>query len=402
MGLLALYAPAACRVNPECFGANECSAGLVCVAQACVRPDATVPDGGEALDAAAPTDAGFADSGLPVDTGVGVFDSGATDLGPADLGSPDAGSPDAQRPDLGFPDASFEDAGFLTGPQPAARDPLVGTSTPAAVANGFVRLEGAAWRARDGRLVVADPLADALYSLDPANGHAAALEQTPAGAPDGVAYSPVDGTLLLCEQLGRRVSAQPGAGGLAVPLADSYFQHALNSPNDLAVRSDGLTYFTDPPFGLAGRPRDLPFNGLFSVDTGGGVTLHWAGLVGLHAPDGLALSPAEDRLYMVEVGGRMVLVFDVLADGALTNRRGLAVTHGVNPNGLAVDDDGNVYVATSIGVEVFAPNGYYWGFIPVPQAVHDVAFGGPSRQRLYATTTATVYVVDVPVPGPLR
>lgn len=382
-----------CRLDPECFGRDECEAGFVCARGQCVLPDAEVPDA-EPPDAepdAAPADAGP----LP-------------DLGFADLGVLDLGVADAQRPDLGFPDAGVTDVGFLAASMPAGTNPVVGTSTPTALAGGFVDLQGVTWRAATsstatGTLLLSDVAGNALYALDPSNPGARLVVEAPSGEAAGTAVQPLSGDLVVCDQAGRRLRVKPQGGGLGFALLTDYFQYPLNSPNDLTIRSDGTIYFTDPPFGLNGAPQDLPFNGLFRFGTlTTTLTAEWRGVPGVHTPDGVALSPDESRLYMTEVGGAVVLVFDVAPSGALTNRRGFATTQGASPNGLAVDDAGNVYVATRLGVEVYADTGFYWGVVPLPGGASDLTFAPPNRQRIYVTTTSTVFQMDASIPGPIR
>ncbi len=397
VGLLAL---AGCKLDPECFGRDDCTSGFVCSRGRCALPDAMVAEDGAVGDAEA--DAG-------PDTGIPPVDAGQLDAGPVpDMGffdatPPDLAFPDAQRPDLGIPDASFADSGLLMGPMPAGTHPLVGSSTPTAVAIGFSDLQNVSLLTSTGTLVLSDVTGDVMYTLEPSTGHTVGVQRGPSLQANGTARHPLTQDLLVCEQGGRRLRVQPAGGGVDLPLLEDFFQYRFNSPDDIVVRSDGTVYFTDPPFGLAGRTRDMPFNGLFRFGTNTAtLTAEWMGIPGTHAPDGLALSPAEDRLYMSEVGGRVILVFDVDAAGRLSNRRALAQTHGITPNGLAVDDDGNVYVATSIGIEVFGPNGYYWGNIAVGGTVSDLTFAPPNRSRIYATTTSTVFAIDVPVAGPLR
>lgn len=394
--LASLIGASGCRLDPECFGKDECISGFVCSRGRCVLPDAAVSDSG-AEDATVPPDAGTPDVGP-------TPDAGFPDFGIPDVGPPDFGFPDAARPDLGVPDGGLEDVGFLPATMPAGTDPLVGTSTPTAVIGGFRDLQNVTWRTSTNTLMFSDVEADTLYEVDPTRpATSLRLIEFPSGGANGAAEHPITGDTLVCEHAGRFVRVKPRGGGVDVPLVTDFHQYAFNSPNDLAIRSDGTVYFTDPPFGLNGRAQDLPFNGLFRAGTlTATLTVEWMGLPGVHAPDGVALSPDESRLYMSEVGGRVIIVFDVDAAGHLTNRRGFAITQGITPNGIAVDDDGNVYVATSIGIEVFADTGFEWGHIPFPGTVSDLTFAPPNRQRIYATTTSTVWAVDVPIPGPLR
>lgn len=386
--LVGLIGAAGCRLDPECFGQDDCNSGFVCSRGGCVLPDAAVSDSGTPE---AGVDGGFVDVGFP-------------DLGVLDVGFPDLGLPDAQRPDLGVPDAGLEDVGFLGAMMPAGMDPVAGTSTPTAVLGQFRDLQGVFWETSTGALLLSDVAGDTIYRMDPAT-PATSLRpvQSPSRGAVGIAADPLDGDLYVCESQGRLLREQPAAGGFDLPLVTNFHQYLFNSPNDVAVRTDGTLYFTDPPFGLSGRPRDIPFNGLYRFNTTTAtITAEWMGLPSRHAPDGVALSIDETRLYLTEVVGRMIYVFDIADDGRLSNRRGFAVTQGITPNAIAVDTQDNVYVATSMGIEVYASTGYYWGSIPVPGTVSDLTFAPPNGQRIYATTTSTVYVVDVPIPGPIR
>ncbi len=385
-GLTAVLALAGCRLDPECFGKDDCTSGFVCSRGRCALPDASLTD-----DAA--VDDGGDDGGL-IDAGP-LLDGGFTDIGPRDLGFPDSG-----RTDLGFP-TIFPDAGFESGIMPAgAIDPTVGTSTPTAISTGFRDLQNISLLTSTGTILLSDVTGDVMFKLDPNAIFPLSTLRVPSNAANGAVITPTR-ELYVCEQFGRRIRVQREFEQLDYTLIDNFYEYQFNAPEGIVMLSNGTVYFTDPPFGLGDRPRDLPFNGLFRFQAVGTatITVEWMGVPGLNSPDGLAVSPTQDRIYMTEVNSRMILVFDIGPNGRLRNRRGLALTTGITPNGMTVDDSGNIYVGTSTGVEVFADTGYYWGRIPVPGTVTDLTYSGADRNRIYATTTSTVYAIDVPVPG---
>ncbi len=114
-----------------------------------------------------------------------------------------------------------------------------------------------------------------------------------------------EGRLVTCEHLGRVVRTE--IDGTITVIADKFDGKRLNSPNDLVVKSDGSIWFTDPRFGLLShyegdmREAELPMN-VYRVDGKTGKI----GLIAddINAPNGLAFSPDEKKLYVVEFARR--------------------------------------------------------------------------------------------------
>jgi gluconolactonase len=310
----------------------------------------------------------------------------------------DAGavSPDASIPsdsgntqgDAGPPPA---DSGALDASGPA-QNPIEGVGPALLVQEGFTFLEGPVWRPVEGVLLFTDIPENTIHRLNPSG--SVDVFRTPSDNANGLANH-TDGRLLAAEHGARRVSKTLPDGGVVAFAAD-YQGAAFNSPNDIAVRSDGTVYFTDPPYGLAGRNREIDFNGVFRVTPTGAVLAEWEGDLASR-PNGLVLSPDETLLFIADTAGSVVRVYDVASDGSLSGER--PFVSAPSPDGMAMDADGNLYVTTSSGVDVFAASGAPWGTIEVARAPANCTFGGSEGKTLYITARQGLYQVDVLVPG---
>jgi len=274
-------------------------------------------------------------------------------------------------------------------------NPLAGRGAVETVSESFVFTEGPLWRG--DHLLFSDITADTIHRLDPPANFA--VFRDPSDRANGLALLPGSGELLACEHSTRRLSHTDGAG-LVTPLVDEYLGMRFNSPNDLVVRTDGTVYFTDPDYGLDNPgDRELPFNGLFRRDPNGALTAEWEGVIGVNQPNGVALSSDQQQLYLADSEAGELLVFDVAADGSLSNRRAIATGLTI-PDGLCVDHQGNVFVATwASTIEVFAADGTPFGAIPIPQAATNCTFGGTDFRSLYVTAQTGLYRVPMVLPG---
>jgi gluconolactonase len=187
-------------------------------------------------------------------------------------------------------------------------------------------------------------------------------------------------------------------------LADRYQGKRLNSPNDLVYRSDGVLYFTDPPFGLPkfhdDPRRELPFTGLFRL-ANGRLTLESKEFTG---PNGLAFSPDEKTLYLANWDEKRKVVwrYDVASDGALSNGRlffDMTATPGeIALDGLKVDRAGNLYVSGPGGLWILSPDARHLGTIRLPELAANFAWGEDGR-TLFLTARTGLYRMRVNVPG---
>jgi gluconolactonase len=218
------------------------------------------------------------------------------------------------------------------------------------------------------------------------------------------------GRLVTCEHGGRRVVRTEYDGSITVIL-DKFDGKPLNSPNDVVVKSDGSVWFTDPPFGIGGNYEghqatpELPMN-VYRVDAGGQATVVAPNLRG---PNGLAFSPDESKLYIVEsraTPNRTILVYDVTDGGTrLANGRTFIDAGPGTPDGFRVDVDGNLWCGWGMGSEeldgvvVYSPAGTLIGRIKLPERCANVCFGGAKRNRLFMAASQSLYSLYVGTQG---
>src|SRR5215207_6069113 len=163
------------------------------------------------------------------------------------------------------------------------------------------------------------------------------------------------GRLISCEHGGRRITRTEYDGTITV-LMDSFDGKRLNSPNDVVVKSDGSIWFTDPVFGLLGNYEgykaepEIDMN-VYRIDGAtGNATVVAEGILG---PNGLAFSPDEKILYVIESRGvptRKILAYDVSPSGdKLSNKRVFVDAGPGTPDGFRVDIDGNLWCGWGMG-----------------------------------------------------
>ncbi len=191
-------------------------------------------------------------------------------------------------------------------------------------------------------------------------------------------------------------------------LTAAYEGRAFNRINDLALARSGHIYFTDPgvvPQSPPGQPRIQPATALYQLDPGGSVRLIATDIA---RPNGVALSPDERTLYVADSWGHHLLAYTVGADGSLSGRRAFAPLAGFaqlpegptsGADGIAVDAQGRVYVATRAGIEIFAADGETLGVIALPKQPQNLAFAGEDRSVLYAVGRGSVFRIPTQTRG---
>lgn len=278
-------------------------------------------------------------------------------------------------------DAAASDAPGPDAP-PAMFDPLVGVGAVELVQGGYMFTEGPQWRAAEGDLVFTDIPANRIYRYVP--GTPPTVLRMPSSNANGLAIDN-DGTLIAAEHGSRSVTRD------AVAIATTFEGEPLNSPNDVIVADDGAIYFTDPPYGLGATPSALGFMGVFRLAPDATLTALHRGAP-TERPNGVGLSPDGATLYVADTASGMLSTFAIGTGGALGPRTTFAQTTG-NPDGLALDTGGNLFVTTADGIEVFAPTGARWGLIPMTEQPSNCGFGDPDGRTLYITARTSLYKV---------
>ena len=263
------------------------------------------------------------------------------------------------------------------------------------VAGGFNFTEGPVW-SKDGYLIFSDIPASIIRRVD-IDGKVTVLNDK-SGHSNGLTFD-LDGRLIACEHGNRRVTRVEMDGSITV-LADKYDGRRLNSPNDVVVKSDGSIYFTDPPYGVRPENRDLDFQGVYRIGTDGKITLLTKKM---KAPNGLAFSPDESILYIADSSERLhVEAFDVAPDGTLKNGRVFAnLKTGMEgpPDGMKVDEKGNLWCTGPGGVWVFSKDGVHLGTVKFPQITANCAWGDEDGKTLYAAASTSIYRIRTNVKG---
>lgn len=202
---------------------------------------------------------------------------------------------------------------------------------------------------------------------------------------NGIALDP-QGRLVWCAQ-GDRAVIRLEKDGKRTVVADRYEGKRFSRPNDLAIRSDGAIYITDPRGNRPGIELDSP--GVFLIKDGM-VTL----LEKDYSPNGITFSPDENYLYVN--GGGKVYRYDVRPNGTLAGRREfIDMTADKTPggtDGMKVDMRGNVFSSGPGGVWIISPEGKHLGTILAPEGggVTNLAFGDADGKTLYLTVRRTL------------
>ncbi|MFN0161653.1 MAG: SMP-30/gluconolactonase/LRE family protein [Burkholderiales bacterium] len=274
------------------------------------------------------------------------------------------------------------------------------------IAHGTRWGEGPVWFGDTRTLIWSDVPGNTMYRWDEESG-AFGVFRKPSNNGNGNTRDR-QGRLVTCEHLTRRVTRTEYDGSITV-LADSFEGKRLNSPNDVVVKSDGSVWFTDPTFGIGGfyeGKKDTPAlpTNVYRIDPDGTLAV---GAEGINQPNGLAFSPDESLLYVVESRSvpRKILAYDVVGGKALTRRR-VAVDAGPGtPDGFRCDIEGNLWCGWGMGeagldgVHVFNPDGRLIGRIDLPERCANLCFGGVHRNRLFMAASTSLYSLFVNTQG---
>ncbi len=211
-----------------------------------------------------------------------------------------------------------------------------------------------------------------------------------------------ENNLLACEMDGRLVSINL-KDKQVTPLSADYQGKRYNAPNDLVMDRTGGIYFTDPHFRA---PEPLPQ---------GTVAVYYRSAEGkvtrliddLKAPNGVILSPDEKTLYVIPSMSKEMWAYEVTEPGKIGEGRVFCSLKqqagykepGSGGDGLTIDTNGNLYITSGLGLQVFSPEGKLLGIIEVPEKPANVTFGGKDNASLFITARTSLYRIDTKAKG---
>jgi len=297
-------------------------------------------------------------------------------------------------------------SGFLTAPRTAREFQLQAESPQfwnlldhnaklSVVGTGFGFTEGPVWD-QAGFLYVSDETINKIFRLHP---DGKKEEVIALGDPDGNTFDRQH-RLIDCASVLRAIIEVTPDGKYKI-LGDRYDGKKLNSPNDVVVGPDSALYFTDPTLDLvAGEKQEIPFQGVYRLDAEGNLQLLTKDLT---QPNGLAFSPDGKHFYVDDSKQRNIRVYDVAADGTLTDGRIFGEEPGGRgdgvPDGMKVDKNGNVFVTGPKGIWVWDPGGNHLGTILMPEQPANLNWGDKEYRTLYITATTSVYRLEMKTQG---
>ena len=210
------------------------------------------------------------------------------------------------------------------------------------------------------------------------------------------------GRIVFCQHGDRQISRLEKNGKRTV-LASHYEGKRLNSPNDLVFKSDGSLYFTDPTAGLRQQDKDpareLPFAGVYRLVKGKVVLLSRD----FTRPNGIAFSPDEKYLYVNDTAKKIIMRFDVQPDGGVTNGQVITdmnsdTTPGA-PDGMKVDQKGNIYCTGPGGFWIMSPDGKHIATVKTKELPANLNWGDEDARTLYLTARTSLYRIRLNIAG---
>ncbi len=298
---------------------------------------------------------------------------------------------------------------------------LVAPETRAVAAAGICFLEGPAVDAQ-GHVFFSDIIGNQILKMTPEG--KVSVFRADSGRTNGNTLD-AQRRLISCEgaEMGpggrRRVVRTDLQTGAVTVLTERYEGKRYNSPNDVCVDGKGRIWFTDPRYGVDRSDLEMDVEAVYRIDPDGQVR-RVLGQPDIERPNGLAITPDDKTLYVIDShgrpgGARKIWALEVSSDGRLSNKRLVYdFGKGRGGDGMRLDNRGNLWVAAGIltprgpgettevppGVYVLTPQGKLLGRIPIAEdVITNLAFGGPDCKVLYVTAGKTLYKVPVQVSG---
>ena len=307
---------------------------------------------------------------------------------------------------------SYPTTGSIESLNPALANLIAPDAKIEILAEGFDWAEGPLWLPEQQAVIFSDIPPNTIYKWKEGEGKSVYLK--PSGYTGEIARGGevgsnglllnAKGELVLCQHGDRRMAKMNAPLDASKPeyitLAGEYDGKRFNSPNDATYHSNGDLYFTDPPYGLEKNmddpAKEIDFQGVYRLGTDGVVTLLTEEL---SRPNGIAFSPDEKTLYVAnsDPNRAIWMAFDVNEDGTLSNGRvffdatSMVDNNGL-PDGMKVDEKGNIFATGPGGVLIFNPEGEHLGTIHTGQATANCGFGDDGS-TLYLT--ADMYLMRV-------
>jgi len=298
------------------------------------------------------------------------------------------------------------------------------------LASGYTWTEGPLWiYGQAGYLLFAEIPSNTIYKMVP--GHKPAIFMRPSGWNQPVPFQgkePGSNGMTLDSRLRVTVAGHANRNvwrmetmnpkGLITVLADSFEGKKLNSPNDLVFKRDHSLYFTDPPYGLETQEdsdpkKELTVNGVYRLDNPlnqapgsrpDANKLHLL-ISDLTRPNGIAFSPDEKYLYVncSDPKNKIWMRYKMQADGSVAEPQLIADAtsdpRDGGPDGMKVDQRGNLYSTGPGGIWIFSPELEHIGTIDVPERTGNLAWGGTDGRTLYIMASGSVYSIRLKIPG---
>jgi gluconolactonase len=272
------------------------------------------------------------------------------------------------------------------------------------LAKGFRWAEGPVWLEEINALLFSDVPDNKMYKwsekdglsvfLDP-SGFTPNSENETGDGSNGLAIDG-EGDLVICQhgnrQLAMLKSGLKNPASDFISLTNNYYGKKFNSPNDLAIKSNGDIYFTDPPYGLRDeKEREIEFNGVYLLKSNGDVILL---IDSLSRPNGIAFSPDEKTLYVANSDPNKAVWYSYLIDesgmlqkpAVFFDATQSAKTAKGLPDGLKVHSNGTIFATGPGGVFIFTPEAKLAGMIKTSKPTANLAFD-KEEKFLYLTTT---------------